>query len=72
MKNREWFQNTATIDRLMQMNKRLVNTNKGVCILNSLISDEDDVRAYCTAHYCDGKEACFYCLQMWLNEERKG
>ena len=40
MKNREWFQNTATIDRLMQMNKRLVNTNKGVCILNSLISDE--------------------------------
>jgi len=69
MKNREWFQNTATIDRLMKMNKHLTNTNKGVCILNCLISDEDDVCAYCRANYCEGKEACFYCLQMFLNNE---
>jgi uncharacterized protein (DUF779 family) len=71
MKNRKWFLNTATIDRLMQMNKRLINTDKGVCILNSLVSDEDDVLTYCAAHYCDGKEACFYCLQDFLNNEHE-
>lgn len=69
MKNRDWFLKTATIDRLMQMNKRLRDTNTGVCILTCLMS-QDEALDYCSNHCVNGRRVCFQCIQDFLNKER--
>ena len=64
MKNREWFLNTAPIDRLYKINKQLLGLNKGVCVMNCFMSDEQ------VSKRCEQSE-CSLCIQSWLNEERK-
>lgn len=64
MKNREWFLNTATIDRLMKMNKQLLGLHKGVCVMHCFMNDEQ------VYEHCEQNE-CSLCIQSWLNEERK-
>lgn len=76
MKNREWFQKTATIDRLMQMTKCLNSTDINLCVL-SCFMPEDEVSQYCRTHFdysvkdMSIPNPCFRCLQSWLNEEHE-
>ena len=78
MTNREHLMKQATIDMLMEMNRKIDERDRdsGICIMSCFMS-EDECDSRCRGYWCKsnfGKDGdcCMDCIADWLNEEWKG
>ena len=72
MKNRKYLRSMSMYDLLVMMNDSLLSRQRGFCILDSFMS-EDDTLDRCGEIVCDKKgfsDKCRKCIADFLNEEK--